>query len=179
MKTTDLRRFMFAGLLFIAFFGMSAAKGKGDSPKFCYDNQGAKVLAESQTVYVYDESGLYLKQHMKYFFEYDVNDRVIEKKALRWDARKADWVNTYLYKYAYTLNTVEVEYARWDRQKGDYEEFSERVVYSAEADMLTSCTYYRRDSSGENWYLDFSHFVSVPTKTLWNEKEILIAGNEK
>ena len=178
MKTTDLRKFMFAGLLLIAFFYVSAAKGKGDSPKFCYDNQGAKVLAESQTVYVYDESGLYLKPHVKYFFEYDANDRVIEKKALRWDANKGDWVNAYLYKYSYGVNAFEVEFAKWDRKKGDYEDFSERVIYCDEADMLTSCTYYRKDSSGENWYLDYRHLVSVPAKTLWNE-DILIAVTEK
>jgi len=178
MKTSNVRKWMLAGLLMIAFIGFSAAQGKKDSPKYFYDSKGAIALAEYQTVCVLDENELYLIPRVKYFFDYDAYDRVIEKKALMWDHTKGDWVNAKLYKFTYTNHTVVLEFAKWNKQKGDYDDFSERIIYNVEADMLTSCSFYTRASSGENWNLDFSHLVDLPVSTLWNDRKVLLADAE-
>ena len=179
MKTNYLKKCIFAGLVLTVFVGICSAKGKTDASKYYYDCKGAKGLAESQTVCVWDENNSYLLPHVKYLFEYDASGRVIEKKGLIWDSTKRDWVNSKLYQFTYTNLTVVSEFARWNKQKGCYDEFSERMVYNVEADMLTSCSFYRRDSLTENWNLNFSHTVSVPTNTLWNETRVLLADVEK
>ena len=175
VKSGNVRKYMFAGLLLLAFVGLSAAKGKKDGPNYYYDSKGAIALAESQTVCVLDENGLYLSPRVKYFFDYDANDRVIEKKALMWDNTKRDWVNSTIYKFTYMDDMVVLEFAEWNKQKSDYDEFSKRIIYNVEADMLISCSFYQRDSSGERWNLDFSHSVDLPVSVLWNDKKVLFA----
>jgi len=175
VKSGNVRKWMLAGLLMIAFIGFSAAQEKKDSPKYFYDSKGAIALAEYQTVCVLDENGLYLLPRVKYFFDYDANDNVIKKKTLMWDETKRDWVNSKLYKFTYSNHTVVLDFAKWNKQEGDYDEFSERIIYNVESDMLTSCSFYTRDSSGEYWNLDFSHSVNLPVSTLWNGKQVLLA----
>jgi len=171
---------MFTGLLIIAITSVSLASGKGNAPKYYYDNEGAKVMVESQTVCILDEKGLYLMPKIKYFFRYDKSGRVIEKKALRWDTGKKDWGEAYLLSFTYEEDLVTIGYALWNNSKGEYDDFSQRTNYKVDGNMITAAIYYRKDlPNNREWNLERSYFFSTPTVSPWLENATLIAGIEK
>jgi len=183
MKTSSLRksrRCMLAWLLAVAITSVSLASGKGNAPKYYYDNEGAKVMAESQSVFIFDENGRYLMPKIKYLFRYDEGGRVIEKKALRWDTGKQDWGNAYLLNYTYEKDFVTIEYALWDKNKGEYDDFSQRTTYKVDGNMVTAVNRYRKDLAGDSeWSLESSYLYSKPTLSPWHENAALFAGVEE
>ena len=180
MKTGNLRKCMFAGLLFVAFVSVSLASEKGNAPKYFYDNEGAKVMAESQTVCILDENDLYLTPQIKYFFRYDKSGRVIEKKALRWDTGKKVWGNAYLINLTYEDDFITMEYALWNKSKGEYDDFSERTTFKLDINMITAVSSYRKDLSVDSdWNLEFSCLFNTPSVSPWYENTVLFAGIEE
>ena len=179
MRTRDFRKFGLAVLLLVAFVSYNIAREKENRSKFYYDNIGAKTLAESQTICVLDEGGQYLRLHIKYDFAYDENDRVITKKALKWDDNKKIWVNSYLMNYSYSDDSMTIELAYWDKQKEAYDECTERAFYEVDAGLQISYSYYKRDLPNGSWNLEYSQLVSVPEKPIWLEKTTILAESEK
>ena len=179
MKTNNFRKAMFAMVLLTTLVSFSSAKGKDKLPDFCYNNHGAKVLAESQIVCVPDESGKYLEPRLKYLFTYDENNNVIRKEALRWSAVEKDWVNSYCLTFIYDDDSMITEYAKWNRLENNYDESTERVVYKTNADMYASCSYYKRNLPNNDWVMEHNYLVNVPIDPFWSEGGILIAETDK
>jgi len=175
----EFKKMMFAGLFLIACAGFSMAGEKDNTSKFYYDSRGAKTLADQQAVFVSDANDLNLKPRIKYFFEYDENDRVIEKKAMRWDVFKRDWVNAYRLQFTYSDQAVVIELTQWNKQKETYDFCTERAVYNLNADKLAAYNYYRRNSSGGHWVLEHSFLVEETTPIFGDEKGILVADLQK
>jgi len=181
MKASSLKKCMLAGLILIAFVSVSLASGKGNFPKYFFDNEGAKVMAESQTICVYDENSGSVNPNVKIIFGYNENGRVIEKKILRWDKNKSDWNHSYCLKYTYQEDAVTIEFALWNKRKGKYDDFTERTVYKVDANKLTACNFYRKNSSGaRNWNLELSLLINTPINSPWHENNgALVADVEK
>ena len=173
------RKMMFAGLLLIAFVGIGLAKGKENQTKFFYNNNGAKELSDHQTVCVMDKNDLYLIPQVKYFFEYDENDRVIEKSVLKWDPYKKDWIQSCMIKFTYTDDSLIVELAYWNPNKRKYDQFTERAIYQMDANLLTSYSHYQRGSMAENWNMVLSFSMNEPASVLSIAKKELIADAKK
>jgi len=177
MEMSNFRKCMFAGLLLAAFASAGLAGGEKSSPKFYYDNGGAKMMAESQTVCVSGENDLYLTPKIKYYFRYDESGRVTEKKALRWDAVKKGWSDDYLLRFTYKKESVAIELALWNESKGRYDDFSQRTIIEVDVNMLTAVSHYRKDSNKEhNWVLAYNHLISTPSDSPWHENAVLFAG---
>ena len=170
---------MFALVLLTTLAAFSSAKGKDKLPDFCYNNPGAKVLAESQIVCTPDEKGEYLKPKLKYLFTYDDNDRVVRKEALRWSAVEKKWVNSYCLIFTYDDDSMIAEYARWNKQENDYDECTEKVVYRKNVDMFASYSIYKRNLRDDDWTLEHNILVSKPTETFWDKESIFIADTSK
>jgi hypothetical protein len=171
---------MFAGLLLIAFVSISLAGEKGNHPKFFNDNDGAKAMAQSQTICIFDENTGYLSPNVKYFFSYDENGRVIEKKVHHWDKNKNAWVHSYLLKYTYQDDAVTIDFAAWNKRKGKYNDISERAIYKVDANMLTACNFFRKETVVDSsWNLEHSIFIHAPIYSPWHENGALIAETEK
>ena len=156
-----------------------SAKGKDKLSDFCYDNLGAKVLAESQIVCVPDESGKYLKPRLKYLFTYDENNRVVRKEALRWSRSENDWVNSFCLTFTYNDDSMNIEYAKWNKRKKSYDESTERVVYKINANMFASYSHYKRNLPDDDWTLESNYLVNIPIEALWDEDGILFARYQK
>ena len=171
---------MFAGLLLVAFISVSLAGEKGNHPKYFNDNDGAKAMAASQTICIYDENSGYLNPNVKFYFDYDESGRVIEKKVLTWDKSKSDWNHSYFLKYTYQEDAVIIEFAVWNKRKGKYDDFSEKTIYKVDANMLIACSFYRKISSVDSdWNLDHSILISSPIHSPWHENGVFMADIEK
>ena len=175
MKTNLLRKSMCVCLLLSTLVSFSFAGGKENLSKFCYNNLGAKELAESQMVCVYDESGKYIIPRLKYIFTYDEQNRIVKKETLRWNATKNCWDNTYCLSFAYDDDSMIAEYAKWNKRNMNYDECTGKLVYELNAYMFTSCSYYKRNSPESDWRLESNFLVSVPIETLYNNEGFLFA----
>ena len=175
VKASDMRKAVIAGLLLTTVVSFNYAGKKEKELKYYYDNKGVIELADSQVVCVSDRDCLYLKPSVKYYFDYDENNRVIEKKAMKWDAAKDGWVHSYCLRYTYEDDTVIIAFALWNRQRGDYNDCTGRLIYTVEKNTLTSSSYYTRALSGGEWNLEYAHFVNVSENTMWNDEQHVVA----
>jgi len=64
---------------------------------------------------------------------------------------------------------------QWNKQKETYDFCSERAIYNLNADKLAAYNYYRRNSSGSNWVLEYSFLVKDLTPIIGDEQGILVA----
>ena len=178
MKTNYFKKIMCACMLLTTFAFFISAEERDEMPKFCYNNLGAKALEESQIVCVYDKNGKYLKPRVKYLFTYDDNSRMIKKEALRWNAEKNNWVNSYCIKFIYGDDSMVTEYAEWNKREKAYNDSSQKMVYEVNANMIAFYGYYKRNLPDGDWKLEKNSLVSVPAETLWSENGIILAENK-
>ena len=170
---------MYVCVLLTVLISFCAAGEKDEQIRYYYSSLGAKTQADSQLVCVPDESGKYLQPRLKYLFTYDENKRLIKKEALRWNATKDNWICAFYLTFTYTDNTTIAEYASWNNERQEYNDCSERAVYMLNNNQFTSYSYYKRDPLAENWNLEHSCLVNVPSETLWDNDGLLIAETNR
>lgn len=91
------------------------------SPKnYIYDTktENGKVISKT----VFSENQGFLSQEVKYDFVYDETDRVIQKKACKWNDTSRKWEPYYLMTYSYPEegHNITCDYAVWDKKKKSY-----------------------------------------------------------
>lgn len=122
-------------------------------PNYYYDHGRDVVLKPTQTICKLDDSGKYLVPHLKYFFTYDDEQRVITKEAHRWNADLQSWIPSFMLAFTYGDSFTTIDYASWDKQEKSYILYTEKAVYQMEDDAIVSYAYFKRDTIGENWML--------------------------
>lgn len=175
MKTNGLRKITCVCLLLMTFVAVGSARERSGKSKFYYDNLGTKTLADIQVVSVSDENDKYLEPHLKYHFGYDESGRMLKKEAFKWDDDKKGWLGYYRLNFTYSDDAMIVELVRWDRKKKEYKDCSERTIYKTNANMFTSYSHYKRNSSNGDWFLESTCLMDIPTQTLWTENAVFIA----
>ena len=179
MKTNLFRKSLCVCLLLSSLVSFNFAGDKENLPIFCYNNLGAKELAESQVVSIFDESGKYIIPRLKYLFIYDNNNRVVKKETLRWNVVENVWINSYCLTFTFDDDSMITEYTKWNKNNMNYDECTEKIVYKSNANMFASCSYYKRNSPVSDWRLESNFLVSVPIETIWNNEGFLFAEKNK
>ena len=179
MKTNDLKKVMFVGLLLTVFVFFGSAGEREKLSKFYYSSGGAKTLSESQMICVLDESGKYLKPRLKYNFTYDDNNRVVKKEAIKWSERDGDWVNSFCLEFTYNDDSMITEYAKWNVSADEYDESAEMIVYKMNANLFASFSYYKRNLQDEEWVLEKTSPINMPVESLWAENGTLIVETNR
>ena len=65
---------------------------------------------------------------MKYNYQYDDKNRVLEQENLKWDGTSNKWINDICIKYEYIGNCVTTNYYKWDKRKKNYILMPERTI---------------------------------------------------
>ena len=161
---------------------VSSARGKSEkseSPKFYFNNSGTKELAASREVYEMDAAGKYLTRKYRYEFTYDAQNRVVEKRILKWGVWGEEWSILQKLNYTYTPESIIIELSYWNRATESFDKVSEKSVYGVDTDHYTSYAGYERKSTSDEWQLVQYFTTNTPSLFPLSQDDHLIAEKEK
>ena len=157
MKTNFLKRAINVCMLVCAVCFLTSGtvvKSQTFTENYYYDCiRDADLKQPTRTVCKLDESGKYLVPHVKYFFTYDNEGRVIKKEAHRWDKNSKSWKQKYILNIAYEEFAITMDYAAWDVNKVMYAKNKEKAIYSLEDGDIISYACYKQQNNNEEWML--------------------------
>lgn len=154
MKTTILKQIGTILLLVTTVcFSVTAQKQKQELKPFYSNCDGHRSLQPDQIICTPDESGQYLKPHLKYNFFYDSQNRLCKKEAYKWDVQEAKWGPYYSMSYGFSDGRVEVDYAKWNKKTRDFSALKEKAVYERTDSGLVFYTLYKKHSVNDQWSL--------------------------
>ena len=102
------------------------------------------------------EESKYLKQHLKYEFQYDAANRLIQKEAWKWNAGAQTYEHYYCLNYHYADDEVTLEYALWNEKAEAYDAANEKAVYQLEAGNVNYFA-FEWNRHLQDWNLMVSH----------------------
>ncbi len=141
-------------LVFAASSLVNGLAGNVES-KFAYNVEKDGEQITSQTVYQIEESK-YLKQHLKYEFQYDAANRLIQKEAWKWNADAQTYEHYYCLNYHYADDEVTLEYTLWNEKAEAYDAANEKAVYQLEAGNVNYFA-FEWNRHLQDWNLMVSH----------------------
>ena len=157
MKTNYLKKAMNVCMLVCAVCFLTSGnvvKSQTLTQKYYYDSSREAALnAPTRTICKPDKSGKYLVPHLKYFFTYDEDGRVVKKEAHRWNNDSKSWTQSYLLNISYEESCTTVDYASWSNKKADYTSDKERAVYTLYNEEIVSYACYKQSENNEEWIL--------------------------
>lgn len=128
------------------FSTLSNVSGNPSNSQYYYnaDFQNGKV----SQIYVLN-NGKYLSNKMSYRYQYDAQDRVVEKQTLLWDNTKHEWREYQVQRYDYADNQMVMTLSRWNKATKSYE-LSERYEYKFMMDNVVSLTKEKWDNDSKD-----------------------------
>jgi hypothetical protein len=117
-----MKRVKFVSVLVLAFTFICILVVNASSPRnYVYDTKEENGKIVSKVIFLQGNDGLLSKQ-MMYEFSYGGNDKVMEKKAYRWDNAREEWEPFYLIRYQYGEESGEIRtnYAMWDKKGKEF-----------------------------------------------------------
>ena len=109
---------------------------------------------------VYEQDADHQMVHkMEYRYEYDEQDRLVNKEMLRWDDATQNWTRDSRLTYKYYKKGYNVEVSHWDAARQCYTLPSEVTLFRSMAPCLTSVKTYRMNETQDNMYLLSSMLV--------------------
>jgi len=121
---------------------------------FYYDsNRELAPNAPTRTICKLDESGKYLVPHLKYFFTFDDEGRVVKKEAHRWNKDSKSWTQSYILNISYEESCMTLDYATWNKEDLAYASNKERAVYTMQNEDVVSYAYFKLSQNEEEWIL--------------------------
>lgn len=166
MKKNFFKKMMYVFVLLFFFLSVTFAQRGKQLPVFYYSNTGAKSLETVQTVCIADKKGKYLTPHLKYYFTYDSENRVIKKEAFRWNPHNRKWVCHFHLRFSYPGDILTVEYARWNPGSSEYYPYTEKAVYRIEDNRFSAYRFYTKEEGNDNWQL-VTNMDKIPSEMLW------------
>lgn len=106
---------------------MNFSASAATPPSYVRNDEMSGELVTSRTIF--KNEGGYLFRHLLYTFTYDTENRVINKKAFRWDNAKEAWVPYFKMDVDYKDQEVVVNYGRWNARSNAYDSNLEKSVY--------------------------------------------------
>jgi len=94
------------------------------------------------SICVYEKDLNSYEQKLKHVYTYDVQDRVVRKETLKWNAVKSEWQNSSCIDYSYEDDGVALTYARWNAKEGKYDSSRQRTEYHYVADSVVGVDEY-------------------------------------
>lgn len=91
----------------------------------------------------------YLTKKLTHRYEYDNQDRLVNKETLAWDNAKQAWVKRQMEHYDYSDNQIEMTLSRWNAKKQQYD-LAERYNYSLIQDHVIAITKEKWDKNQNN-----------------------------
>lgn len=140
------------------FSTLSNVSGNQSNSKYYYnaDFSNGKV----SQINVLNNDGKYLSNKMSYRYQYDDQDRLVEKQTLLWDNTQHEWREYQVQRYDYADNQMTVTLSRWNEKTQSYE-LAERYEYALMADNVVSLT-------KEKWDNDKKDLASIERVVLLN-----------
>lgn len=112
---------------------------------------------------VYEQNAEHpMAQKMEYRYEYDEQDRLVNKQMMRWDDAKKAWTEDTRLVYRYFKNGFNVEVSKWNADKQAYDLPSEVTLYRSIGLNMTSVKTYRMNETQDNMYLTDCMVVMEP-----------------
>ena len=112
---------------------------------------------------VYEQNAEHpMAQKMEYRYEYDEQDRLVNKQMMRWDDAKKAWTEDTRLVYRYFKNGFNVEVSKWNADKQAYDLPSEVTLYRSIGLNMTSVRTYRMNETQDNMYLTDRMVVMEP-----------------
>lgn len=140
------------------FSTLSNVSGNQSDSKFYYNAnfQNGKV----SQINVLNNDGKYLSNKMSYRYQYDEQDRLVEKQTLLWDNAKHEWKEYQIQRYDYADKQMVVTLSRWNEKAKIYE-LAERYEYELMINNTVSLT-------KEKWDNDKKDLASTERVVLLN-----------
>ena len=129
------------------------------------DMENGKV----ESFYVMNTDGKYLTNKLRYDYSYDEQDRLVEKTAMLWNAKKMTWEPDFRLDFAYTSSGYSVERRDWDAKSGEFADVSGRMEYEMMFDEVMAVNTYKRDRKTNAFELTDNFLVMNPQNQLLAE----------
>lgn len=145
MKTTMITKAMMAVVFAMAtvFTTNAVEPTKFTNVEMDNDRVSAKV--------VYEKDGQYLTPEFRFEYQYGADNRVIEKKALKWNGTK--WMNYYCISVTYSETEAHMQYAIWDKKARAFRPTEKYVYQLDEAGKFLAKYSYQLDKEN-SWQLN-------------------------
>lgn len=146
------------------FSTLSNVSGNLPNSKYYYnaDFENGKV----SQIDVLNHKGKYLDNKLSYRYQYDSQDRLIEKQTLLWDNTKHEWREYQVQRYDYADNQLVMTLSRWNQATQSYE-LSERYEYKLMMNNAVSLT-------KEKWENNAKDMASTEHVVLLNPSNDLV-----
>ena len=152
MKTNYLKKAVNVCML-VCVMCFVAPVNNVKSQEYYYDSAREGSLMPTRTICKLDESGKYLVPHLKYFFTYDEDGRVVTKEAHRWNNDSKSWKQSYILNFSYEETHTTLDYAAWSNKEGTYDLNKERAVYTLQDENVVSYACFKQSKDNEEWIL--------------------------
>ncbi len=131
-----------AATIFSTLSNVSGNQSKNNPYYYYADFQNGKV----SQVNILNNDGKNLSNKMSYRYQYDDQDRLVEKQTLLWDNSKHEWRKYQVQRYNYADNQMVTTLSRWNKKTQSYE-LSERYEYTLMANNVVSLTKEKWDNN--------------------------------
>ena len=152
MKTNYLKKAVNVCML-VCVMCFVAPVNNVKSQEYYYDSAREGSLMPTRTICKLDESGKYLVPHLKYFFTYDEDGRVVTKEAHRWNNDSKSWTQSYMLNFSYEESGIELDYAAWSNKEDAYTLNKEKAIYTLYNENVVSYACFKQNQSDEEWVL--------------------------
>lgn len=156
MKTTVLKSVVLLTLLFAGVLNAElSAEGK-----FYTNDQIKGDLTVSKTIYVKDT---YLRNYMKYEYEYDAYSRMVSKESFKWNHTTNSWVPSWKLNYSYSQNKITLVLARWNQKDKAYNSAKQKNVYQVDPlNKPVAYLSYKWDDKNNDWQeVDHVNYINA------------------
>lgn len=126
--------------------------------KFAVNDEALNKVVTSKTIYRYKAAS---RLHLKYDYGYNVEGRLSEKKASKWDEVAEEWTPCYITNFTYIENQLVVDHSIWNEKNEAYNNKKKNVYMLDESRAPVAYLSYKWDNNRNEWKVsDTSVFSS-------------------
>ncbi|MFA6813621.1 MAG: DUF3836 domain-containing protein [Bacteroidaceae bacterium] len=124
MKTKKLIKTL--ACLIIILLGSLTVSAHNNNGQLIYNSQEQNGKVIGQTIYKMNND--VLSNYMKYDYQYNANNQMIENKSMKWDSESNNWINDLRINYTYEGKTVTTHYYKWDNSNKSFKLIPDMTV---------------------------------------------------
>lgn len=103
---------------------------------FIYGENGNELIVSTL-----NNDGKTITPKLKYKYQYDDNEKMIEKKAYRWNSELKYWEPLYIITMNSSENISIMDYAEWNKETASFTENQKQNIYYSDSEKSSDYLY--------------------------------------